>query len=175
MGLHDVKNARAGSFSGGMKRRLSVAISAIGNPRIMFLDEPTTGMDPVSRRDVWTLIQKLKRNKVIVLTTHAMEEADVLSDRIAVIVDGKIKCVGTPLQLKNNYGDGYRMSIVCPLGKEDEVQSLITKIAPSTKLIDSSGGSMVFTIPFDNIDEISPLFTLMQEKSSKVHFDDDKK
>ena len=104
-----------------------------------------------------------------------MEEADVLSDRIAVIVDGKIKCVGTPLQLKNNYGDGYRVSIVSPLDQEEKVLSLITQIAPSTKLIDSSGGSMVFTIPFDKIEEISPLFTLMQDGVTKRHFEDNDK
>lgn len=113
VGLLDVINARVCSYSGGMKRRLSVAISAIGDPRIIFMDEPTTGMDPVSRRDVWTLIQKLKRNKALILTTHSMDEADVLADRIAVICDGKIKCVGTSLFLKNQYGDGYRISIIC--------------------------------------------------------------
>ena len=85
-----------------MKRRLSVAISVIGNPKIIFLDEPTTGMDPVSRKDVWSLIQDLKRDKTIILTTHAMEEADSLADRIAVVVDGKLKCIGTPLNLKNS-------------------------------------------------------------------------
>jgi ABC-type multidrug transport system ATPase subunit len=118
VGLYDVRNARAASFSGGMKRRLSVAISAIGDPKIMFMDEPTTGMDPVSRKDVWTLIQKLKRNKVVILTTHAMEEADVLSDRIAVISDGKLQCVGTPLFLKNQFGDGYKVNLVCEAGNE---------------------------------------------------------
>ncbi len=112
VGLIDVKDARVLSFSGGMKRRLTVAISAIGDPRIIFMDEPTTGMDPVSRKEVWTLIQKLKRNRVMILTTHAMEEADVLADRIALICDGKLKCVGTPLYLKNTFGDGYRINIV---------------------------------------------------------------
>ena len=118
VGLMEVKHARVMNYSGGMKRRLSVAISSIGNPRIIFMDEPTTGMDPVSRRDVWNLIQRLKRNKVIVLTTHAMEEADILSDRLAVVCDGKLKCVGTPLYLKNAYGDGYRISLVCEPGNE---------------------------------------------------------
>lgn len=118
MGLLEVKHARVMNFSGGMKRRLSVAISSIGDPRIIFLDEPTTGMDPVSRRDVWNLIQKLKRNKIIILTTHAMEEADILSDRLAIVCDGKLKCVGTPLYLKNSYGDGYRISLVCEPGNE---------------------------------------------------------
>ena len=73
-----------------MKRRLSVAISAIGNPKVIFFDEPTTGMDPVSRRDVWVLMQSLKKSKTIILTTHSMEEADALADRIAVFVDGKL-------------------------------------------------------------------------------------
>ena len=96
-----------------MKRRLSVGIAGIGNPRVVFLDEPTTGMDPVSRRQVWKLIQRLKRNRVLVLTTHAMEEADVLSDRIGVIVDGELRCVGTSLFLKNTFGDGYKLNVVC--------------------------------------------------------------
>mmetsp|Transcript_33156 Transcript_33156/g.30077 ORF Transcript_33156/g.30077 Transcript_33156/m.30077 type:complete len:98 (+) Transcript_33156:708-1001(+) len=96
-----------------MKRRMSMAIAFIGDPKVVFLDEPTTGMDPKNRRYVWELIQNMKKGRVVILTTHAMEEADILSDRIAVIVGGSIKCVGTPLYLKNNYGDGYRLSIVC--------------------------------------------------------------
>ena len=70
-------------------------------------------MDPVSRRDVWALIQELKRDKTIILTTHAMEEADALADRIAVVVDGKLKCIGTPLNLKNTYGEGYIVNMIC--------------------------------------------------------------
>ena len=112
-GLEDVKNAQCSCFSGGMKRRLSVAISAIGNPSVIFFDEPTTGMDPVSRRAVWQLMQDLKKDKTIILTTHAMEEADALADRIAIVVDGRIKCIGTPLNMKNTFGDGYRVSMVC--------------------------------------------------------------
>ena len=118
VGLIDVINARAGSFSGGMKRRLTVAMSVIGDPKIIFMDEPTTGMDPVSRRDVWSLIQNLKKNKVIILTTHSMEEADILSDRIGIISEGRLKCVGTPLFLKNTFGNGYRVNIVCDPGNE---------------------------------------------------------
>ena len=113
VGLEDVKNAQCSCFSGGMKRRLSVAISAIGNPSVIFFDEPTTGMDPVSRRAVWQLMQDLKKDKTIILTTHAMEEADALADRIAIVVEGRIKCIGTPLNMKNTFGDGYRVSMVC--------------------------------------------------------------
>ena len=159
--LLKVKNARVANFSGGMKRRLSVAIASIGNPRIIFLDEPTTGMDPVSRRDVWTLVQKLKKDKVVILTTHAMEEADILSDRIAVVCDGKLKCVGTPLYLKNSYGDGYRITLVIDAGNEKQIIDLMNIIAPSNKLLDESGGSMVFAVPIENISEIAPLFSLL--------------
>ena len=96
-------------------------MAVIGDPKILFMDEPTTGMDPVSRRDVWKLIQKMKKSKVIILTTHSMEEADILSDRIGVINEGKMRCVGTPLFLKNTYGDGYRITIVCERGKESKI------------------------------------------------------
>lgn len=119
VGLEDVKDAQVGTYSGGMKRRLSVAISVIGDPRIIFMDEPTTGMDPVSRRDVWTLIQELKKDKTIILTTHSMDEADILADRIAVVSEGVLKCVGTSLYLKNTYGDGYRINILCNPGSEE--------------------------------------------------------
>ena len=111
--LAEVKDAQVCSFSGGMKRRLTVAMSTIGDPSILFLDEPTTGMDPVSRKHVWRLLQDLKKDKTIVLTTHAMEEADALADRIAVVVDGSLKCIGTPINLKNAFGDGYNVNIIC--------------------------------------------------------------
>jgi ABC-type multidrug transport system ATPase subunit len=104
----------------------------------------------------------LKRDKVVVLTTHAMEEADVLSDRIAVICDGKLKCIGTPLYLKNTFGDGYRINLVCKPGFQTQVINLMNEIAPSSKLIDESGGSMVFTVPITSISDIGPLFSLIQ-------------
>ena len=68
-----------------MKRRLSIAIASVGDPKIIYLDEPTTGMDPISKRFVWKLIEKLKNDKAIIMTTHSMDEADILSDRVVVI------------------------------------------------------------------------------------------
>ncbi|GLC34108.1 hypothetical protein PLESTB_000838300 [Pleodorina starrii] len=102
---------RAGSYSGGMKRRLSVAIALLGDPRIVYLDEPTTGMDPISRRYVWDIIQEAKTGRAIVLTTHSMEEADILGDRIAIMARGKLRCVGTSLRLKQRFGSGYTLSV----------------------------------------------------------------
>ncbi|XP_020242626.1 ABC transporter A family member 2-like [Asparagus officinalis] len=98
---------RAGSYSGGMKRRLSVAIALLGDPKLVFLDEPTTGMDPISRRHVWDIIGEAKKGRAIVLTTHSMEEADILSDRIAIMAKGRLRCLGTSIRLKSRFGTGY--------------------------------------------------------------------
>ncbi|KAL6646412.1 hypothetical protein ACP70R_018020 [Stipagrostis hirtigluma subsp. patula] len=105
--LSQAANVRAGSYSGGMKRRLSVAIALIGDPKLVFLDEPTTGMDPITRRHVWDIIEDAKKGRAIVLTTHSMEEADILSDRIAIMAKGKLRCIGTSIRLKSKFGTGY--------------------------------------------------------------------
>jgi ABC-type multidrug transport system ATPase subunit len=118
-------NAAAGSFSGGMKRRLSVAIALVGDPRIVFLDEPTTGMDPVSRREVWNLIERVKGQRVTLLTTHSMEEADILGDRIAIMKGGRLASIGTSLRLKNKYGTGYTINVVAPKKSLDEITSFV--------------------------------------------------
>lgn len=76
------------------------------------MDEPTTGMDPKTRREVWEMIRKLKKHRAIVLTTHAMEEAEALADRIVIIAGGEIKCIGTSLYLKNHFSDGYKLSLM---------------------------------------------------------------
>ncbi|KAL2935075.1 ABC transporter A family member 2 [Bienertia sinuspersici] len=98
---------RSGSYSGGMRRRLSVAAALIGDPKLVILDEPTTGMDPLTRRHVWDIIESSKRGRAIVLTTHSMEEADVLSDRIGIMAKGKLRCIGTPIRLKMRFGTGF--------------------------------------------------------------------
>lgn len=93
-----------------MRRRLSILLSTVGNPQVVFLDEPTTGLDPVNKRFIWSMIQKIKNDKAVILTTHSMEEADFLSDRIGVIVEGNFKCIGTPMDLKQSYGGGYLLT-----------------------------------------------------------------
>ena len=153
-----MKNARAGTFSGGMKRRLSMAIAFIGDPKIVFLDEPTTGMDPKNRRYIWELIQKMKAGRVVILTTHAMEEADILSDRIAVISKGSLRCVGTGLYLKNKYGDGYRLSIVVEREDIFLMKHEIQRVIPSCKILDSSGGSILVGVPLLKVEELKMFF-----------------
>ncbi len=100
MGLESRSKDQVRKLSGGMKRRLSIAMALIADPAIVFLDEPTLGLDPQSRRALWEYIAGLKGEKTILLTTHYMEEADFLSDQIAIMDSGKIKDLGTALDLK---------------------------------------------------------------------------
>lgn len=109
--LTEAARMRASSYSGGMKRRLSVAIALIGEPKLIILDEPTTGMDPITRRHVWDIIEEAKRGRAIILTTHSMEEADVLSDRIGIMAKGRLRCIGTSIRLKSRFGTGFVASI----------------------------------------------------------------
>lgn len=98
-GLEDVRKSRAKTLSGGMQRRLSIAMALISRPQILFLDEPTLGLDVLARRELWKAIKELKGKITIVLTTHYMEEAEALSDRIAVMAQGSLKAVGTAQEL----------------------------------------------------------------------------
>lgn len=110
--LLEHKDKLAKELSGGMKRRLSLAISLIGDPLVVFLDEPTTGLDPLNREIFWKILEKVKANKSIVLTTHLMQEADHLSDRIAIIHQGSLRCIGTPTELKRNLGAGLILQVI---------------------------------------------------------------
>jgi ATP-binding cassette subfamily A (ABC1) protein 3 len=99
-------------LSGGQKRRLLVGMAFIGDSKLVFLDEPTSGMDTSARRYVWTLLKNLKQDRIIILTTHFMDEADYLGDRIGIMSAGKLVCCGSPGWLKNRYGEGYTLTII---------------------------------------------------------------
>lgn len=165
--LLEVANDRVKTFSGGMKRRLSILLSTIGNQKVIFLDEPTTGLDPVNRRFIWKMIQQLKSNLSIILTTHSMAEADFLSDRIGVIKDGQMKCIGTPMELKEMYGSGYLVTFVSDLEHKEYVQEEIKKIMPSAKVLNSGGGNIMVNIPFNKMNEMKYLIYIMNEEYDK--------
>lgn len=102
--LKDVKNKKAKNLSGGMQRRLSIAMALVTNPHILFLDEPTLGLDVIARRELWESISQLKGKITIVLTTHYLEEATALADRIAIMVNGSIKSLGTADEITKKAG-----------------------------------------------------------------------
>nr|XP_058969338.1 ATP-binding cassette sub-family A member 2-like [Pocillopora verrucosa] len=112
VGLPKKRHCAVETLSGGMKRKLSVAMAFAAGSRTIILDEPTAGVDPYARRAIWDLLIKYKRGRTILLSTHFMDEADLLGDRIAIISNGKLRCVGSPLFLKGHFGDGYHLTLV---------------------------------------------------------------
>ncbi|MCJ8737839.1 hypothetical protein PDJAM_G00028690 [Pangasius djambal] len=112
VGLLHKRHEQTRNLSGGMQRKLSVAIAFIGGSKVVVLDEPTAGVDPYSRRGIWDLLLKYRKDRTIILSTHYMDEADLLGDRIAIISQGKLCCCGSPLFLKARLGTGYYLTIV---------------------------------------------------------------
>lgn len=100
-GLSEVQKSKAKTLSGGWQRRLSIAMALISSPKILFLDEPTLGLDVLARRELWSIVEKLKGKITIILTTHYLEEAEALSDRIGIMSKGELKAVGTAKELMN--------------------------------------------------------------------------
>eukprot|EP01037_Dinobryon_pediforme_P029945 gene29945-33799_t len=113
LGFQEKRASLAGTLSGGQKRRLCVGLSMVGGNSVVYLDEPTAGLDPVSRRQLWELVQRNRKGRAILLTTHFMDEADVLGDRIAIVKEGRLRALGTSSYLKKQFGLGYllRMSL----------------------------------------------------------------
>lgn len=111
VGLAGKEHALCGTLSGGMKRKLSLGIAYLGNSKFVVLDEPTAGLDPASRRLIWKIIEDHKPGRATLLTTHMMDEADILGDVIGIIGDGIMKCIGPSAQLKRDYGIGLHLDV----------------------------------------------------------------
>jgi ATP-binding cassette subfamily A (ABC1) protein 3 len=127
LNLKQYENVLAGTYSGGNKRKLSVAIALLGNPPIILLDEPSSGMDPEARRFMWSIVSQIStQNKTssVILTTHSMEEAEALSSKLAIMVEGKIKCIGPVQQLKSKYGQGFEIEVKIRLPTPEEIAEL---------------------------------------------------
>uniref|UniRef100_A0A8C0GHW2 P-type phospholipid transporter n=1 Tax=Chelonoidis abingdonii TaxID=106734 RepID=A0A8C0GHW2_CHEAB len=112
VGLPHKRREQTKNLSGGMQRKLSVAIAFVGGSQVVILDEPTAGIDPYSRRGIWELLLKYRKGRTVILSTHYMDEADLLGDRVAIISQGRLCCCGSPLFLKTKLGTGYYLTLV---------------------------------------------------------------
>ena len=113
LGLESVIDRRAGKLSGGWQRRLSIAMALVSEPKILFLDEPTLGLDVLARSDLWDIIRALKGKVTVILTTHYMEEAEALSDRVAIMKDGRLLVCDTPMGIKAAAGtDDFEQAFI---------------------------------------------------------------
>ncbi|XP_057416444.1 ABC transporter A family member 7-like [Lotus japonicus] len=146
-----VADKQAGKYSGGMKRRLSVAISLIGDPRVVYMDEPSTGLDPASRKSLWNVVKLAKRDRAIILTTHSMEEAEALCDRLGIFVNGSLQCVGNAKELKGRYGGTYVFTMTTSSDHEREVESLVMKLTPNANKIYHLSGTQKFELPKEEV------------------------
>lgn len=132
VGLVQRASEKVKKYSGGMKRRLSIAMALISDPEVLILDEPTLGLDAQSRRAIWSHIEELKGTKTILHTTHYLEEADALADRIAIIDEGKIIASGTPAELKRSISDGQVVSVEAA-GLTQESIAALSEISTDVK------------------------------------------
>ncbi|XP_068308111.1 ABC transporter A family member 7-like isoform X2 [Pyrus communis] len=161
-----VADKQAGKYSGGMKRRLSVAISLIGDPKVVYMDEPSTGLDPASRNNLWTAVKRAKQDRAIILTTHSMEEAEVLCDRLGVFVDGSLQCLGNPKELKARYGGSYVFTMTTSSNHEQEVENLVRRLSPSANRIYHLSGTQKFELPKHEV-RITDVFEAVENAKSR--------
>eukprot|EP00094_Tigriopus_californicus_P002639 TCALIF_02551-PA protein Name:"Similar to Abca7 ATP-binding cassette sub-family A member 7 (Rattus norvegicus)" AED:0.06 eAED:0.06 QI:3223/1/1/1/0.88/0.92/28/283/1389 len=145
------------NLSGGMQRKLSIASAFVGGSKVVVLDEPTAGVDPYSRRAIWDLLIKYKENRTIILTTHFMDEADLLGDRIAIINNGKLICFGSSLFLRAKFGNGYYLTLVrddsIDEEEEERVEPLLELEEPDSASPNAKNGDLLM---IDNDDEYPP-------------------
>lgn len=165
VGLNDRKYVIVSQLSGGMKRKLCLALALIGFPKVIVLDEPTSGLDPESRREIWNILLKLRENRVMIITTHFMEEADVLGDQIAIMDHGSIICYGTPMFLKRQYGAGYHITVSSSNASmfSHIIQFVKSKI-PSAVVSKETEDSIVFDIGSSNTECFPEVFESLESK-----------
>ncbi|XP_041267626.1 ATP-binding cassette sub-family A member 13 [Onychostruthus taczanowskii] len=167
-----------GALSGGMKRRLSIAISFIGNSKTVVLDEPTSGVDPCSRRSIWDVLLKYKAGCTLIFTTHHLDEAEVLSDRIAILQHGQLRCCGSPSYLRETYGQGHSLTLIKKPSVFEiqdpkhivQVTSLVQTHIPEAFLKDNSGTELTYVIP-ERADKTSfkGLFQALDQSLQHLH------
>ncbi|KFO26306.1 ATP-binding cassette sub-family A member 5 [Fukomys damarensis] len=165
--MQAIKDNQAKKLSGGQKRKLSLGIAVLGNPKILLLDEPTAGMDPCSRHIVWNLLKYRKANRVTVFSTHFMDEADILADRKAVISQGMLKCVGSSIFLKSKWGIGYRLSMyIDRYCATESLSSLVRQHIPGATLLQQDDQQLVYSLPFKDMDKFAGLFSALDIHSN---------
>ena len=178
--LTDKADTATKKLSGGMKRRLSIALALACKPKVLIFDEPSSGLDVRTRRELWNVIIRARQGRAVLLTTHAMEEAECLSTRIAIMATGKIRCIGNVSSLQKKFGSGYQLTVcvdkekttkainpiyvgsvyLCSVGEQNAHQRIIKDIDPGLVLVSCYQGQMVYVVPENTI--ISELFGKME-------------
>ncbi|XP_069971772.1 uncharacterized protein [Penaeus vannamei] len=198
MGLYDHRDHLGRQLSEGLRRRLCMSIAFVGGSKLVILDEPTSGVDPAARAAMWEVISNHRSGRTILLTTHHLDEAETLADRVAILHQGRLLCVGSPLALKSEYGSGYSITLsnrrvydetedgqykgkhgkdgsFLPLdvsfqfAKTDAVLELVKRYAPNARLLEAVNGEVTYSIPMtDGQGNESRLPELLGELEGKL-------
>lgn len=161
VGLTEKVHTPAEELSGGQKRKLSLCLALIGNVNTVILDEPTSGMDPYSRRSTWNILQDCRQGRTLILTTHFMDEADMLGDRIAILAEGKLRVDGSSLFLKNRFGGGYHLTLSRGIGATvpgTEILQTVHMSVPGARMLTDVGAEVSIQLPKDSAGQFSKLF-----------------
>eukprot|EP01083_Nonionella_stella_P020203 56003_1 len=173
--LTDKLQFQSRMLSGGQRRKLSVCIALIGRTNLVILDEPTTGMDPFARRATWSLIREYKKNRLVILTTHFMDEAEILADRIGIMVHGKLMCCGSGFYLKQQYDVGYALTIQLSstINMNQVLRSLNDVVQDhikdgSSRIIGQAATEIVYRISFESNPYIPTLFRYIDKHRKEL-------
>uniref|UniRef100_A0AAQ5XM51 ABC transporter domain-containing protein n=1 Tax=Amphiprion ocellaris TaxID=80972 RepID=A0AAQ5XM51_AMPOC len=174
LGLVKYSTKSAGTYSGGNKRKLSTAMALIGSPPVIFLDEPTTGMDPKARRFLWDcILSVIKEGRSVILTSHSMEECEALCTRMAIMVNGRFKCLGSIQHLKNRFGDGY--TVIVRVGGSrpalKPVEDFLQVNFPGSVLKEKHHNTLQYQLPYTQ-GALTSIFNLFTSHQQRLHIED---
>lgn len=162
-------NAQSSTLSGGMKRKLGVGVALVGGSKVVLLDEPTSGMDPAARRALWDLLALEKKGRTLLLSTHFMDEADVLGDRIAIMADGVLKACGSSFFLKKKFGVGYRLICVKEARcRTNDVTALLRQHIPNLEIETNIGSELSYVLNESYASIYQPLLKNLEENSDRL-------
>ena len=184
VGLSPHADKPCGTYSGGNKRKLSLAIALVGSPAVVFLDEPSSGMDPLARRHMWDVLTEERTRRSIVLTSHSMEECEALCTRIGIMSSGRLRCVGGQQHLKNKFGDeftlevrlaakgdgGHEPSAAAP-SLHARTEAAVQALFPGATLADYHGATLKFRIP-STVATLPDVFEAMEANKAALHIQD---
>ncbi|XP_055968962.1 phospholipid-transporting ATPase ABCA7 [Sorex fumeus] len=173
LGLQQYADRPAGTYSGGNKRKLATAVALVGEPAVIFLDEPTTGMDPGARRFLWnSLLSVVREGRSVVLTSHSMEECEALCTRLAIMVNGRFRCLGSVQHLKNRFGSGYTLTLRVPAARSDGAQAFVAEAFPGAQLREAHGGRLSFQLPLGGRCTLAHVFGELAARGAQCGVED---
>ncbi|EEB12939.1 predicted protein [Pediculus humanus corporis] len=172
-------NKQSQHCSGGTKRKLSFAMAMVGDPRVVLMDEPSTGMDPKSKRFLWdTILASFQGSRGAILTTHSMEEADALCSRVGIMVKGELRCIGSTQHLKNLYGAGYTLEIKLRGGdltpttpgsnRTDDLKNFVSELFPDAILEESFADRLVFSVSQQSVTSLAQCFSNLEKAKTEL-------